>query len=99
MAARACEEATAQQIHVELAFDLERCAVVVCDRSRGIATREGKPPVDGVEVGDKVVEIGGVRLDRAEREAVFAAMKGRAREKKVVVVERVPRALTPSGSS
>ena len=50
--------------------------------------RTKKPTVEGVEVGDRVVEIGGVRLEGAGRSAVFEAMKGRAGERKIVVVER-----------
>ena len=54
----------------------------------GIAEKDGKPAVAGVRVGDKLVEVDGLRLATATRGAVFAALHGRAGSVRVLVLER-----------
>jgi hypothetical protein len=53
-----------------------------------IVTRGGKPTVDGVQVGDKLVQIGALRTHGASREAMFAAMRGRPGELRSLVLDR-----------
>jgi hypothetical protein len=54
----------------------------------GIATRNGQPTVSGAQIGDKVVQIGTLWTDGASREAIFAAMHGKAVEMRSLVIER-----------
>jgi hypothetical protein len=44
--------------------------------------------VDGVQVGDKLVQIGALRTHGASREAMFAAMRGRPGELRSLVLDR-----------
>jgi hypothetical protein len=53
-----------------------------------IAARGGKPTVDGVQVGDKLVQIGALRTHGASREAMFAAMRGRPGELRSLILDR-----------
>ncbi len=59
----------------------------------GIVSRDGKPLVQGVQVGDRVVQIGALRVTGATRDAVFAAMHGRPGELRSVILERRGRQL------
>jgi hypothetical protein len=54
----------------------------------GIATRDGRPTIVGAQVGDKVVQIGTQQTRGASREAIFAAMHGKAGEMRSLVLER-----------
>jgi len=54
----------------------------------GIAARNGRPTVTGVQVDDKLVQIGALATHGASREAIFAAMHGRAGETRALIVER-----------
>jgi hypothetical protein len=54
----------------------------------GIATRNGRPTVTGPQVGDKVIQIDGLQTHGASREAIFAAMHGKAGEIRSLVLER-----------
>ena len=54
----------------------------------GIAARNGRPTVTGVQVGDKLVQIGSLPTHGAGREAIFAAMHGKAGEIRSLVLER-----------
>ena len=54
----------------------------------GIAARDGQPSVTGVQVGDKLVQIGALSTRGASREAIFAAMHGKAGEARWLIVER-----------
>lgn len=53
----------------------------------GIATQE-RPTVKGVQVGDKLVQIGKLQTRGASREAIFAAMHGRPGQVRLLIVER-----------
>jgi hypothetical protein len=54
----------------------------------GIAAQDGRPTVVGAQVGDKVVQIGTLQTRGASREAIFAAMHGKAGEMRSLVFER-----------
>ena len=54
----------------------------------GVATRNGRPAVTGVEVADKLVQIDALPTYGASREAIFAAMHGNAGETRSLVLER-----------
>ena len=54
----------------------------------GIATRDNRPTVVGAQIGDKVVQIGALQTHGASREAIFAAMHGKAGEMRSLVLER-----------
>jgi hypothetical protein len=54
----------------------------------GIATRDGRPTVMGIQVGDKLLQIDALQTHGASREAVFAAMHGKAGERRSLILER-----------
>jgi hypothetical protein len=54
----------------------------------GIAVRNGRPSVTGVQAGDKLVQIGVLPAQGASREAIFAAMHGEAGEVRSLLLER-----------
>jgi hypothetical protein len=54
----------------------------------GIAAHHGRPTVTGVQLGDKLVQIGSLPTHGASREAIFAAMHGKAGEIRSLVLER-----------
>jgi hypothetical protein len=54
----------------------------------GIAARSGRPAVSGVQVGDKLVQIGALTTHGASREAIFAAMHGKPGEARSLILER-----------
>lgn len=54
----------------------------------GIATRDGRPAVMGVQVGDKLMQIDTLQTHGASREAIFAAMHGKPGEIRSLVLER-----------
>lgn len=54
----------------------------------GIATQDGQPTVQGVQVGDKLLQIGVLRTPGASREAVFAAMHGMPGKIRSLILER-----------
>lgn len=54
----------------------------------GIASHNGKPAVEGVQAGDKLIQIGALRTHGAARQAIFAAMHGRAGERRSLILER-----------
>jgi hypothetical protein len=54
----------------------------------GIATRDGRPTVLGVQAGDKLLQIGTLQTHGASREAIFAAMHGKPGEIRSLVLER-----------
>jgi len=60
----------------------------------GIATHDGRPTVKDVQVGDKLVQIGKLQTRGASREAVFAAMRGRAGQIRRLILERAGVRLT-----
>jgi C-terminal processing protease CtpA/Prc len=54
----------------------------------GIATQDGKPTVQGVRVGDKLLQIGALDTHGASREAMFFAMRGKPGEIRSLILER-----------
>ena len=60
----------------------------------GIAQKSGKPTVDTVRVGDKLIQVDDVVLGSATRGAIFAALHGKPGEVRMLVVERDGQQLT-----
>jgi hypothetical protein len=60
----------------------------------GIAQKSGKPTVDAVRVGDKLIQVDDVVLSSATRGAIFAALHGKPGEVRMLVVERDGQQLT-----
>jgi hypothetical protein len=54
----------------------------------GIADRNDRPAVTGVQAGDKLVQIDALTTRRASPNAIFAAMHGEAGEVRSLVLER-----------
>jgi hypothetical protein len=59
-----------------------------------IATQKGKPTVEGVQVGDKLLKIGGLDTDGATSGAIFSALHGQPGELRTLVLERDSRQFT-----
>ena len=59
-----------------------------------IASQNGKPTVEGVQVGDKLLQIGGLDTDGATSGAIFSALHGRPGELRTLVLERDSRQFT-----
>jgi len=59
-----------------------------------IATQNGKPTVEGVQVGDKLLQIGGLHTDGATSGAIFSALHGQPEEIRTLVLERDSRQFT-----
>lgn len=53
-----------------------------------VATQDGRPAVDGVEAGDKLIEIDSLHTNSASASEVLAAMHGETGELKALVLER-----------
>ena len=53
-----------------------------------VVTQKGKPTVEGVEAGDKLLEIDGLQTKAATWGAIFAAMHGKPGESRALVLER-----------
>ena len=53
-----------------------------------VASQNGKPTVDGVQVGDKLLQIGMLHTDGATSAAVLSAMHGKPGELRTLLVER-----------
>ena len=60
----------------------------------GIAKKSGKPTVDAVRVGDKLIQVDSVLLTSATRGAIFAALHGKPGEVRMLVLERDGQQLT-----
>ena len=74
-------------------FDLDYIGLTLLSRHgdyyvAGIADRNGRPSVTGVEAGDKLVQIGVLPTHGASHEAIFAAMHGKAGDVRSLVLER-----------
>ena len=54
----------------------------------GIAEKDGKRTVEGIQVGDKLVQIDDLPLDSATRGAVFSALHGKPGTIRVLILER-----------
>ncbi len=59
-----------------------------------ITTQNGKPTVEGVQVGDKLLQIGGLHTDGATSGAVLSALHGQPGELRTLVLERDSRQFT-----
>jgi hypothetical protein len=53
-----------------------------------IATQKGKPTVEGVDVGDKLLQIGGLQTKAATRGMIYEAMHGKPGELRALLLER-----------
>jgi C-terminal processing protease CtpA/Prc len=53
-----------------------------------VAARYGVPAVDGVEVGDRLIQVGQLDTAGATMGAVVAALRGAPGEKRALLVER-----------
>jgi hypothetical protein len=79
--------------------DLDQVGVTLEKRSdgyfiAGIAEKAGKPTVDAVRVGDKLIQVDGVLLSGATRGAIFAALHGEPGSIRTLTLERDGRQLT-----
>jgi C-terminal processing protease CtpA/Prc len=54
----------------------------------GIATQGGRPTVEGVEVGDKLVQIDGNKTRGASLGTIFSALHGKPGETRILTLER-----------
>jgi len=73
--------------------DLDQVGVTLEKRSdgyfiAGIAEKSGKPTVDVVRVGDKLIQVDNVLLNSATRGAIFAALHGEAGTTRTLLLER-----------
>jgi PDZ domain len=55
----------------------------------GIALKDGRPTVDGVVVGDRLVKIDDLDVSNATRGAIFAALRGEPGSVRMLVLERM----------
>ena len=53
-----------------------------------IVTQNGKPTVEGVQVGDKLLQIGALHTGTATWGAIFSAMHGKPGEIRTLLLER-----------
>jgi hypothetical protein len=60
----------------------------------GIARRNGRPTVEGIDVGDRLVQVDSLVVRGATRGALFRALHGPPGAVRVLVVERAGRTLT-----
>src|SRR5262245_3346097 len=79
--------------------DLDQVGVTLEKRSdgyfvAGIAEKAGKPTVDAVRIGDKLIQVDGVLLSGATRGAIFTALHGEPGSIRTLVLERDGRQLT-----
>jgi C-terminal processing protease CtpA/Prc len=73
--------------------DLDQVGVTLEKRGNGyfiagIAEKDGKPSVNGVRTGDKLIQIDNVIVTEATRGAVFAALHGKPGAIRMLVLER-----------
>jgi hypothetical protein len=79
--------------------DLEQVGLTLTRKRDGyfvaaIATQNGKPTVDNVQAGDKLVRIGDLPADSASFGAVFMALHGKPGETRILHLERNGRQFT-----
>jgi hypothetical protein len=73
--------------------DLDQVGVTLATRNgayfvTAVVTQNGKPTVEGVHVGDKIVQIGGLQTSIATWGAIFSAMHGKPGETRSLVLQR-----------
>jgi C-terminal processing protease CtpA/Prc len=81
-----------QQIELD-PHDLDQVGMTLEKRDTGyfiagIAQKDGKPTVDAVRVGDRLIEIDDLQLSDATRGAIFAALHGKPGSVRTLVVEQ-----------
>jgi len=54
----------------------------------GVATKNGKPTVDGMLTGDKLIAIDSLRASGASLGEIYTALRGRAGERRRIIIER-----------
>ena len=79
--------------------DLDQVGVTLEKRAdgyfiAGIAKKDGKRTVEGVEIGDRLIEVNDLQLTGATRGAIFAALHGKPGDARTLVVERDGKRLT-----
>jgi hypothetical protein len=84
---------------VELPYDLEEVGLTLKSQHgayfvSAIVTQKGKPTVEGVEVGDQLLQIGGLQTKTATWGAIFEAMHGKPGELRTLVLERDRKQIT-----
>src|SRR5581483_11351198 len=57
-------------------------------RLDGIATKNGKPTVEGVVPGDKLIQIGALHMQTATWGEIYQALHGRPGEERILLLER-----------
>jgi len=65
----------------------------------GIAEKDGKPTVEGIRVGDKLVQVDNLRLNSTTRGAMFSALHGKPGTVRMLVVERDGKQVTLSAKT
>jgi hypothetical protein len=73
--------------------DLDQVGVTLEKRSAGyfiagIAQKSGKPVLDSVQIGDKLIQVDDVRTSDATRGAIFAALHGEPDSVRLLILER-----------
>jgi len=73
--------------------DLDQVGVTLEKRScgyfiAGIAEKSGRPVLDGVQIGDKLIRVDDVRVSDATRGAIFAALHGEPDSVRLLILER-----------
>ena len=73
--------------------DLDQVGVTLEKRSdgyfvAGIAEKSGKPVLDSIQAGDKLIQIDDVRVSGATRGAIFAALHGEPGSVRLLILER-----------
>jgi C-terminal processing protease CtpA/Prc len=63
-----------------------------------VATQNGKPTIEGVQVGDKLLKVGELPLSGATRGAILSAMHGKPGEVRVLTLERNDKTFTVEAS-
>jgi hypothetical protein len=81
-----------QQIKLD-PHDLDQVGVTLEKRDTGyfiagIAQKNGKPTVDAVRVGDRLIQVDDLQLSNATRGAIFAALHGKPGSVRTLIVER-----------
>jgi hypothetical protein len=63
-----------------------------------IATQNGKPTVDGVQAGDRLLQVDGLQITGATRGAILSAMHGKPGEIRTLTLERDGKTFTTPAS-
>jgi hypothetical protein len=60
----------------------------------GVAERDGKPTVEGIRIGDKLLQVDNLWLNGATRGAIFSALHGKPGTVRVLILEREGKRVT-----